>query len=327
MKTIIRKRSIYTTYILLAAAAVPLAGCDSTPPPETVYLQAARLTDPPPPVVKEIPVPVAVPQWRLLPETRPSIAHLVNQRQVIEAALQSATQAPSEGVFIQAVQTYDYVPGMVYQVIASPGHVTTILLEPGEQLLAKVCGDTAQWLIGDTPSGSGDDARTLVLIKPLKPDLQTNLVLSTSQRVYQIDLQSLGGVYHSAVQWTYPADFARQLAEDQKQQGRIEEATIEPAVKLSQLDFGYSIRAQGNPPDWMPLRVFTDGHKTFIAFPQDLDAKEAPPLFVLSRKDEAQLVNYRQRGNYYIVDQVIATAELRLGESPQQVVHIERDGM
>ncbi|HEX5230421.1 MAG TPA: TrbG/VirB9 family P-type conjugative transfer protein [Bryobacteraceae bacterium] len=59
---------------------------------------------------------------------------------------------------------------------------------------------------------------------------------------------------------------------------------------------------------------------------KDLDAKDAPPLFVLGRRGEAQLVNYRVRRNYYIVDQVIRQAELRLGEAPQQIVTIERQG-
>lgn len=316
-------KSIRRLSILLSTAALPLAGCDSTPP-QTVYLQAGRIPEPPPPVVKEIPVPVAAPQWRRLPDTQPAATTQPTTQQVIDSANRAATQRPSKDGFIQAVQTYDYVAGEVYQVIASPGRVTTILLKPGEQLLAKVAGDTAQWMVGDTHCGSGDQTQTLVLVKPLKPNLQTNLVLSTNQRVYSIDLQSLSGVYHSAVQWTYPADFAQQVAADERRQVRDAESVIAPSVKLSDLDFGYRIRPRGNRPDWMPLRVFSDGRKTYIAFPKDLDSREAPPLFVLSAKGDAELVNYRQRGNWYIVDRVIGRAELRLGQAPQQIVTIER---
>jgi len=318
-------RIILASSIAAGAAVIPLGGCDTTPP-QTVYMQANRIPQAPPPVVKEITVPVAAPQWRRMPDTRPvSTTQQATAQQVIDSANRGATQKPTEGGFIQAVQTYDYVPGEVYEVIASPGHVTSILLKPGEQLVAKVAGDTAQWMVGDTRSGDGDAVQTLVLVKPLKPDLQTNLVLSTNQRVYQIDLQSFPGVYHSAVQWAYPTDFAQQLAADQRQQARNAEAIIAPSVNLSDLDFGYRIRAKGTRPDWMPRRVFTDGHKTYIAFAGNLNTQEAPPLFVLSPKGDAQLVNYRQRGNYYIVDQVIRRAELRLGQSPQQIVIIERE--
>ncbi len=97
-------------------------------------------------------------------------------------------------------------------------------------------------------------------------------------------------------------------------------------MNVFDLDFNYRIHAKGRRPDWMPLRVFTDGHKTYIAFPASVSSGtvEAPPLFVLSPKGDVQLVNYRQRGNYYIVDQVIQRGELRLGEAPQQIVSIER---
>ena len=38
----------------------------------------------------------------------------------------------------------------------------------------------------------------------------------------------------------------------------------------------------------------------------------------------SNLVNYRVRGNYYIVDQLFDAAELRLGQDHQQVVRIKR---
>jgi len=37
-----------------------------------------------------------------------------------------------------------------------------------------------------------------------------------------------------------------------------------------------------------------------------------------------ELVNYRTRGNYYIVDRLFSAAELRLGSDPQQIVRITR---
>jgi type IV secretion system protein VirB9 len=47
-------------------------------------------------------------------------------------------------------------------------------------------------------------------------------------------------------------------------------------------------------------------------------------LFVLGADGRAQLVNYRVRGRYYVVDRLFAAADLRLGEKPQQVVRIAR---
>jgi type IV secretion system protein VirB9 len=45
---------------------------------------------------------------------------------------------------------------------------------------------------------------------------------------------------------------------------------------------------------------------------------------VVGPAGDNQLVNYRVRRNYYIVDRLFAAAELRLGTDPQQVVRISR---
>ena len=49
-----------------------------------------------------------------------------------------------------------------------------------------------------------------------------------------------------------------------------------------------------------------------------------PPLFVLGETGNAELVNYRVRGNYYVVDRLFRAAELRLGQKDQTVVRISR---
>jgi len=36
-------------------------------------------------------------------------------------------------------------------------------------------------MVGDTHSGSGEASQTLVLVKPLKANLQTNLLIATNQ--------------------------------------------------------------------------------------------------------------------------------------------------
>jgi len=189
--------------------ALGLAGCHGTPKadPDTVYLEAEQIRELPG-EIKEVRVPVPTPQLRRLPTATEAEGVATSPEQAIADAKDSATQRAKPDDFIQAAQVYDYLPGVVYEVIASPGHVTTIALEPGEKLITKAAGDTAQWFVGDTP-GSGD--RTLLLVKPLKPNVETNLVVSTDRRLYQIDLKSVPGVYQSEVRWNYPADFARQL--------------------------------------------------------------------------------------------------------------------
>jgi type IV secretion system protein VirB9 len=98
--------------------------------------------------------------------------------------------------------------------------------------------------------------------------------------------------------------------------------TIASNISIEDLNFGY--RISGDSPRWRPSQVFDDGRKTYIQCPPNLGVTEAPPLFVLGSNGEAQLVNYRIKRNYYEVDRLIDEAELRLGESPQTIVRIER---
>ncbi|MBA5790961.1 TrbG/VirB9 family P-type conjugative transfer protein, partial [Escherichia coli] len=52
------------------------------------------------------------------------------------------------------------------------------------------------------------------------------------------------------------------------------------------------------------------------------------PLFVIGAQGDGQLVNYRFRAPYYIVDRLFGAAELRLGGDKGDVVRIERtDGV
>src|SRR3546814_15366166 len=64
---------------------------------------------------------------------------------------------------------------------------------------------------------------------------------------------------------------------------------------------------------WRPARAFDDGRQVFIEFPAGISQGEMPPLFVTGAAGDAELVNYRVRGRYMVVDRLFAAAELRLG--------------
>jgi type IV secretion system protein VirB9 len=88
------------------------------------------------------------------------------------------------------------------------------------------------------------------------------------------------------------------------------------------LNFAYEI--SGDNPAWRPLRAFDDGQKVYLQFPADISQNELPPLFIVSAKNQAELVNYRVRAPFYIVDRLFDQAELRLGGKNEIKVRIER---
>ncbi|HEY1146212.1 MAG TPA: P-type conjugative transfer protein TrbG [Allosphingosinicella sp.] len=218
-----------------------------------------------------------------------------------------------------ASEVYPWWDTAVYHLAAAPERVSDIALQPGETLIAVAAGDTARWVIGDTTSGSGATRRTHILVKPAASGLRTNLVITTDRRVYHVELAS-GERAMTSIAWTYPQD---ELLALQKQEAAL--AAAEPvaaSVAVERLNFNYAI--DGDAPAWRPIRAFDDGAQVFIEFPPSMAAGDAPPLFVLGGSGKAELVNYRKRGLYYVVDRLFDAAELRLGEKRQHVVRIIR---
>jgi type IV secretion system protein VirB9 len=230
---------------------------------------------------------------------------------------------PTRNGYINAVQVYPFSSGALYQVYAAPGQVTDVALQEGEQLVGSgpvAAGDTVRWIIGDTESGTGPTKRIHILVKPTRPELISNLVINTDRRTYLLELRSAEKTYMASVSWQYPQD---QLIALRRQNTSAEAATpIMTGVDISRLRFRYAI--EGDSPPWRPLSAFDDGSKVYIEMPAGIAQGEAPPLFVIGPEGDGQLVNYRVRQNYYIVDRLFAAAELRMGGEHQQTVRISR---
>ena len=314
-----------TRIIVLSVSALALSACagKTTPPAisyDTADFQPAHQeAEPPRPVeIVEQPVPLPLPGQLLPPPSVKADNSPPTAR--VEAANRAATREPSRAGYINAVQVYPWTEGALYRLYAAPERVSDIALQPGEKLVAVSAGDTVRWVIGDTASGAGDQARVHVLVKPFAPGLATNMVITTDRRAYRLALESTDRTAMAAISWTYPQD---RLVALQRQNQQAEQAQpVADGISLTNLRFRYEIT--GDSPPWRPVRAWDDGNKVYIEFPARLDQGEAPPLFVVGPLGDSQLVNYRVSGNHYIVDRLFAAAELRLGENPQAVVRISR---
>jgi len=251
-----------------------------------------------------------------------SLAPSLKPFERIDTANERAKIEPDLDRFVNAVQIYPFMQGALYRLYAAPEQVTDIALEPGERLNSVSAGDTVRWVVGDTTSGGSQGEQVHILVKPIAPGLSTNLVIATDKRAYHLEMRSFRETYMAAISWTYPQD---QLVKRRNEAERINDAAdtvIAASVDPDDLKFRYEI--EGDRPHWRPVRAFDNGKQVFIQFPENIAQGEAPPLFVLSRKGEPELVNYRMRGIYYVVDRLFAAAELRLGEKQQDIVRIIR---
>jgi P-type conjugative transfer protein TrbG len=148
-----------------------------------------------------------------------------------------------------------------------------------------------------------------VLVKPIRSGLKTNLVITTSRRTYLLELTSTEKTWMASVSWDYPKD--RMLALQRQAQAASAAAPVDTGLSLEKIRFRYAV--SGSNPPWKPLRAFDDGEKVYIQFPPGIAQGELPPLFVIGAQGDGQLVNYRFRSPYYIVDRLFGAAELRLG--------------
>jgi P-type conjugative transfer protein TrbG len=323
-------RNIGLAALLVSVTA--LSGCASKfIPPDINYDSAtpAKLSNDPPLPIKivELPKPLPLPgQLKPLDLSKPT-PEAADPAVRVNQANAAARVQPVRNGFINAVQIYPYSAGALYQAYTAPGEITDIALQEGEQLAGTgpvAAGDTVRWIIGDTESGAGPTKKVHILVKPTRPELTTNLVINTDRRTYLLELRSTEKTYMASVSWQYPED---QLIALRRQNQEAEaSAPIATGVDLAAINFRYAI--QGDTPAWRPLRAFDDGQKVYIEFPSGIAQGEMPPLFVIGPAGGSELVNYRAKGNYYIVDRLFAAAELRLGDkdSERRVRIVRTDG-
>ena len=314
----------------IVLACVPLGACATAwKPPEISYddtpRKAVLARDPPKPVrIVEIPKLLPLPgQLKPIPGATTAAPEASDPRTRVEQANGEARVQPTRAGYINAIQVYPFSDGALYQVYASPGEITDVALESGEQLVGSgpvAAGDTVRWVIGDTESGTGASKQVHILVKPTRPDLVTNLIINTDRRTYHLELRSAEKTYMASVSWAYAGD---QLIALRRQNALAEAAApVASGVDIDALNFRYAI--DGDSAAWRPLRAFDDGRQVFIEFPRGISRGEMPPLWVIGAEGGAELVNYRVQGNHMIVDRLFAAAELRLGGERQKKVRIVR---
>ncbi|MFK4530934.1 P-type conjugative transfer protein TrbG [Bradyrhizobium japonicum] len=311
---LISKRAIVSALLVCSSA---LGGCATYIPPKINYDAELPALPAPPAPVDNRPHPLHVP-----PAWKPALGGKSGGKEEaepvsrVETANNAARVEPRKRGYFNAAQIYAYSPGALYQVYASPGQITDIALEEGEQLTGSgpiAAGGTVRWVVGDTESGSGDTRRVHILAKPTRAAIETNLVINTDRRTYLIELRSRERPYMPSVAWYYP-----ETAREKSREASLTPVLPDPAQRVLR----YAI--EGDSPPWRPLCAYDDGRKVYVEFPQGIVQGEMPPLFVIGPDGKTELVNYRAYGNLLIVDRLFAAAELRLGGEHQQKVRIVR---
>lgn len=301
-----------------------VAACATAP---AQFVRAQREPDPVRPAIIQVSAPAPSAQTRPAPPAKPSSVLASPSRHpvvdVIRSANRKATSTPDPDGYMNAIMTYDYSNGALYQVFTAPMRLTDVQLQPGEQILGKpAAGDSVRWILARGTSSTGAGSQQHLYIKPTRPDLDTTVAINTDRRSYLLELHSYEDTYMPAVAWRYPQDELAQLEATGAQEAARAQATTASNVNVDALNFAYTIVVTNGRPPWKPTQVFDDGNKTYIRFPPSV--MELPVLFVVSSTNETQLVNYRAKNSFFVVDRLFDEAELRLGQKDQEIVRIVR---
>jgi len=220
-------------------------------------------------------------------------------------------------------------------IVTAPLRITDIAFEQGEVIRDVQIGDIVRW--GVSPAISGEGAANEIhhlVVKPTDVGLETTLAIFTNKRTYHLNLISRKRDYMPIVSFEYPDKTAEAWAlyyanQNQKNQRNTlthtdeDKNPLSPARNLGELDFDYRISGKAN---WTPIRTYNDGVQTFIQIPKTMKFEEAPIILVIDPDGKQALVNYRLKGDRFIVDKLFSKAIMVIGVgSNQQKVEITRE--
>jgi type IV secretion system protein VirB9 len=251
---------------------------------------------------------------------------LAQQPAEVQAAIKKHQQDGKWLVYRTAEYTlYPYNQKPEPAVDCAPLRTTDIQLQPGETITDVALGDTERWMA--TPAASGDPRNAVphLAVKPQVPGIETNLTIYTTKHIYHLLLRSRGHAMQE-VEFYYPDELYEAMkAADTAAANAKQEATDPPvdsdnivkvaAVDLAQLNFAYTVAGPNVP--WKPIRAFDDGSHVYVQMPAGMKSSEAPALLI-NAGSGTQMVNYRVKGNYYVVDRLFSDAILVSGVGRDQ---------
>ena len=182
-------------------------------------------------------------------------------------------------------------------------------MNPDEDIIHAEIGDATRWSIQTYYTGTSKGMSPAISIKPFIPELRTNLVISTTKRMYNLVLEAKVNSYAPVIGFEYPKEI--EIAKQKERNLKAQETK----VNINELNYDYSWKKEKEI--WSPLQVFDDGERTFILLDERVKATQLPTLFIKDEQTgEAAIVRHRYNPEtrFYIVDRLFQQAILKYGE-------------
>jgi type IV secretion system protein TrbG len=273
-------------------------------------------TSPPANIANEAPAPV-----KPSPPPPDGAQLLAQQPEEVRSAVAEHQRDGRWRVYRTAESTlYPFGQGAEPVIDCAPLRTTDIQLQTGETITDVALGDSERWMA--TPAASGDPRNAVphVAVKPQIAGIETNLTIYTTRHIYHLLLAARGRALQEA-EFYYPGELLTAMKEADEAAATAKNAAVDPpaddnglmriaAVDPARLNFAYTVAGPDVP--WKPVRAFDDGTHVFVQMPAGMQSSEAPALLI-NAGGGTQMVNYRVKGNYYVVDRLFDDAIMVAG--------------
>ena len=200
------------------------------------------------------------------------------------------------------IRTIAYSQHDVFVFTGHYGYQSTIEFSQGEEVLTISAGDSISWQI--QPSGHR------IFLKPVEKNATTNMTVITTKRTYLFELHAKEAKSIRDKDLVFVLRF--KYPENARNNGLAYNSTYIPAPDFEENMHKYNFNYKLTGPDTVsPVKIFDDGEFTFFEF-QDKNA-EVPAFFHVNSDASEELINYRVKGNYIVVERVSSRFTLRRG--------------
>lgn len=211
-----------------------------------------------------------------------------------------ALQEPRPIATDYRIRTVRFSPNEIFKFTGHYGYQSSIEFAQDETINTVSIGDSIAWLI--------DPAGNRLFIKPIEQDATTNMTVITDKRTYHFELHARETENIRDTSMV----FVMRFAYPEEDYEAISIATYDTIpdfeAEPEKYNFKYSIRGSENVS---PIRIFDDANFTYMEF-RDKNA-EIPAIFHVDSLGNEELVNFRTRGDYIVVERVSPVMTLRRG--------------
>lgn len=210
-----------------------------------------------------------------------------------------ALQEPRAIITDNRIRTVRYSPNEVFKFIGHYGYQSSIEFSADEEVQTVSIGDSVAWMV--------DPAVNRIFIKPIEQDAMTNMTVITDKRVYHFELHAEETENIRDRDMIFVLRF---MYPEQDGEGIIGNMDTVPDFEADKDKYNFNYTLQGSEMI-SPIRIFDDGEFTYFQF-KDKNA-DVPAFFFVDALGNEEVLNFRTRGDYIVVERVGSRFTLRRG--------------